>query len=120
MINLLWTEYESVFNGQPEANVKYQCPGESWVNKLRYYTNLNSKIIILLRWSMRPLLREQSDEYINDPDRKYCLVSDGTTTNKDNSSLMGVGVLDQVSIQIFTLIPQLCEMTSTINYLFRQ
>ena len=98
MINLLWTEYESVFNGQPEAFVKYQCPGESWVNKLRYLKELFHirKLSYIFRWSMIPLLQQQTQEYINDPDRKYCVVTDGTTTNKDKSSLMGIGVLDQV------------------------
>ena len=46
---------------------------------------------------MIPLLRIQSEEFISDPDRKYCLVTDGTTTNKDKSSLLGIGLLDQVS-----------------------
>ena len=98
MINLLWTEYNTVFNGAPEVNVKYQCPGESWVNKLRYiiFFKSQTKHNLLLRWSMIPLLREQSEEYINDPERKYCIVTDGTTTNKDKSSLLGIGVLDQV------------------------
>ena len=45
---------------------------------------------------MRPLLRAQTLEYTSDPDKRFCLVSDGTTTNKDKTSLMGIGLLDQV------------------------
>ena len=48
---------------------------------------------------MRPLLRAQSSEFTSDPEKKYCLVSDGTTTNKDQSTLMGIGLLDQVGFK---------------------
>ena len=48
---------------------------------------------------MRPLLRAQSLEFTSDPDKKYCLVTDATTTNKDKSTLMGIGLLDQVGFQ---------------------
>ena len=44
---------------------------------------------------MKTLLREQTDEFLACPDREYWISSDGTTTNKDKSSLLGVGVIDQ-------------------------
>ena len=48
---------------------------------------------------MRSLLRAQSLEFTSDPEKRYCLVTDGTTTNKDQSTLMGIGLLDQVSLK---------------------
>lgn len=44
---------------------------------------------------MKTLLREQTAEFLSCPDRKYYISSDSTTTNKDQSSLLGVGVIDQ-------------------------
>ena len=34
-VELLWTEYQDVFNGEPEPRVKYQCPQKSFINNLR-------------------------------------------------------------------------------------
>ena len=44
---------------------------------------------------MKTLLREQTAEFIRCPNREYYISSDATTTNKDKSSLLGVGVIDQ-------------------------
>ena len=44
---------------------------------------------------MKTLLREQTVEFIGCPNRRYYISSDSTTTNKDKSSLLGVGVIDQ-------------------------
>ena len=48
---------------------------------------------------MRPLLRAQSLEFTSDPEKKYTVVTDGTTTNKDQRTLMGIGLLDQVRLK---------------------
>ena len=98
MVNFLWKEYNQVFKGQPEPEIQYQCPSRDWINKLRYKTDskINWSSNLLSRWSMRPLLRAQSLEFTSDPDKEFCVVSDGTTTNKDQSTLMGIGLLDQV------------------------
>ena len=47
------------------------------------------------RGLMKTLLREQTAEFLSCPDRKYFISSDSTTTNKNKSSLLGVGVIDQ-------------------------
>ena len=44
---------------------------------------------------MKTLLREQTSEFLASPDREYFISSDGTTTNKEKTSLLGVGVIDQ-------------------------
>ena len=48
-----------------------------------------------LRGLMKTLLREQTDEFLSCPDRKYYISTDSTTTNKNKASLLGVGVIDQ-------------------------
>ena len=85
-LDLLFHEFNECFSGD-EKDVCFKLPGLTHVNQLRR--------------AIGPLCDAQILEFLHNG-KRFCLASDGTTTNRDGKKLVGIGILNE-SLEFLSL-----------------